>query len=694
MNKMLEFKISYYLAKGWGAIPVNFSPAIINEKGKIEKKVRFLPTYQEYHKKRASFEDVNALWNGYNGVAVSTGKISGITVIDVDTKNLAEMKDLPATFTVETNKGFHFYFKYTNKVITGSELFKNASNEFNIDIRNDGGIVYADPSEYELPSGSIVKYKILKDIPLAEFPLEWLKNIYKKYKPEMIDGSGELSKRDWKERLTSTIDVGSRNVDFASIIGGLLKRFPMDEWNSVVWPIVQNDNKLQEKPLSVVELKTTYDSICKAETKIRHQGGDIKDISVEVIDEDMRVDIRLEQVVVSFKIKNIISTLSEATSITWIQKPTGLSHEIPFYLKIKSDTNKEQWVRILSKAFDRKDNKEVYPWTIIVAKVVSALEAHIRTRQQDFVADTIDAKECTWLLEPFVQEDQINTIFGMGSSGKTLLSMHFSKIIAQTLGHKILFIDYEDSSGGWKNKLVKMIGSDDFGPPDILKKFVYFDSEQIPIADQVEKIKEVIKRHEIRFVVVDSASLATGESTSDEKAAVRLVSALKLLRTTVLLIAHQRKNNGSETPIGSIQYENQSRNVWNISGTPDAEDNHIIHVACTHTKANNTFLRLTPAGFAVNFGEKEITVESEKAVIKVEKEGSETNFDRIKRHLMICSEPVTARNIAESLELSVDSVAKNLGKGKKNGIFINTDDHKWYIDPDIFDNEDDSFVKV
>ena len=688
MEKNLETRISYYLDKGWGVIPADFSPAIINEKGKLEKKVRFLPTYMTYHKKRVSKEEVSILWNGYNGLAVTTGSISGITVIDVDTKSLIEMEKLPPTFTVETNKGFHFYFKYTSEVITGSEPFKTSNGDFNIDIRNDGGIVYADPSEYQLPSGSTIKYKIVRDVPLADFPINWLKDIYKKYKPEMIDDKGDLSKKNWKERIVAPIETGSRNVDFASIIGGLLKRFPMDEWESVVWPTVMDKNKLQEKPLTSTELRITFDSICRAETKVRHQGGDIKDMNVQFVDDDLRVDIRLEQCVICFKIKNIISSLSEANAITWIQKSTGLTHEIPFYLKVKSDSNKEQWVRILSKAFDRKDNKEIYPWTIIVAKVVSAVEAHIRTRKQDFVADTIESKECTWLWEPFVQEDQINTIFGMGSSGKTLLAIHFSKLIAQTLGHNILFIDYEDSAGGWKNKLSKLVGTSGFGP-DVLKKFVYFDSEQIPIADQVDKIKEVIKKHNIQLVVVDSASLATGESTSDEKSAVRLVSALKLLRTTTLLIAHQRKNDGDRTPIGSIQYENQSRNVWNIKGTPDREDNHIIHLTCTHTKANNTFLRLTPLGFSVKFEEKDIKVESEKAIIITKDSEKNTVFDRIESLLMVSIEPLSLQEIASYVGTTEQSARNKLLKGLADGLFIR-EDQKWSMAP----KKDDGFVKI
>lgn len=671
MEKNLGNKISYYLGKGWGVVPANFSPAVINTKGKLEKKVKFLPTYQEYHKKKIEVEEVEKLWKGYNGVAITTGEISGITVMDVDTKKLPEITTLPETFTVETNKGYHFYFKYTDKIITGAEVFKAVNNEFNIDIRNNGGIVYADPSEYELPGGAVVQYKIIKDVPVAEFPIEWLKNIYKKYKPEILDGSGNISKKDWKERIVSPIESGSRNMDFASIIGGMLYRFPMAEWESIVWTMVQDKNSVQKNPLSLSELRTTYESVAKSESQKRQQGGDIKDISVDGNDEEIRIDIRLDDCIVCFKVKNIISSLSEANALTWIQKSTGLTHEIPFYLKIKSDSNKEQWVRILSKAFDKKENKEIYPWTIIVAKVVAAIETQIRSRKQAFLASKIEPKEANWLYEPFIQEDQINTLFGMGSSGKTLLSLFFSKLIAQEFGHKTLFIDYEDTAGGWKNKLIKVTSLNDFTTD--IDNFVYFDSEQIPLAEQVDKIKEAIKTYGIKLVIVDSASLATGESTSDEKAAVRLVSALKLLKTTVLLIAHQRKNEGDKTPIGSIQYENQSRNVWNIKGSVDDSDIHVIHIACTHTKANNTWLRREPLGYKIEYTDEHIKVIRESAEGYFEDKYS--IMDRIKKY--VATEGLTYKEIAEELGVGENIVKKNLTAGKKKGIFVNTEDGKW-----------------
>jgi hypothetical protein len=209
------------------------------------------------------------------------------------------------------------------------------------------------------------------------------------------------------------------------------------------------------------------------------------------------------------------------------------------------------------------------------------------------------------------------------------------------------------------------------------KKFVYFDSEQLPVAEQVDKIREIIKKHNIKLVIVDSASLATGESTSDEKSAVRLVSALKLLKTTVLLIAHQRKNNGDETPIGSIQYENQSRNVWNAKSSPDQKDDHILHVALTHTKANNTFLRRSPIGFMVNYGED---------VIRINKEDAITNFQekysviqRIEKLLKDEGE-FDYKGIAASIGASLATVSKNLSIGKDRGMFENNGG-MWSIKP-------------
>jgi len=370
----------------------------------------------------------------------------------------------------------------------------------------------------------------------------------------------------------------------------------------------------------------------------------------------------------SFKITNIISSLMEAHATTWIQDVVK-TNVVPFYLKVKSDSNKEQWARILKSAFGAN-----YPWTLVIAKVANEVESYIRNIKQDFQATEIEAKPCTWLLEPFIQEDMINTIFGMGSSGKTLLSLYFAKLICQNKDSgNILFVDYEDTQGGWKEKLDKIMGIAEIETS--LDRFYYYQSEQIPLVEQVDKVREVIKKRNIKLVILDSASLATGESTSDEKAAVRLVSALKLLKTTVLLIAHQRKNDGDKTPIGSIQYENQSRNVWNVKGTPDEEDNRVIHIACTHTKANNTYIRKDPWGYRIEYTPESIKIIGESAIGYFGDKFSIT--ERIKTLLKDEGE-FDYKGVAEALGISPSSANKHLSLGKKRGIF-STKNGVWNI---------------
>lgn len=663
INKAAHF----YFAKGWNVIPLDFKPAIVKD-NKIEKQITWPAfNYGDFHSKPITSEMIDRWWGEHNAIAILTGKISGITVMDIDTKDLPEVKNLPETFIVETNKGYHYFFKHTDVVITNANTFKSKTTDykFNIDIRNNGGIVFAAPSEYKLPDGTQVQYKIIKNVPLADFPVEWLKNIYSEY--EVPKNNKKTPLNSWKDKVSSPVEVGSRNMDFASIIGGLLYRFPEDDWEHLVWPLVKDKNLAQSTPLTEDELLNTFNSICKKEIQKRHSGGEIREINTTNSDDEIRIEVKLEKSIVNFKIKNIISNLLEAKAITWIQKSSGLSHELPFYLKIKSDTNKEQWGRILSKAYDKKEDKETYPWTIIIAKVVNIVENVVKEHKQSFLFSEITAKQATWLIEPFIQEDQINTFFGMGSSGKTMMSLYFSTILA-SVEKSVMFIDYENDSSNWKDKVQKINPlADDY--------LTYYDSEQIPLAEQVDKIKEVIKQRDIKLVIIDSASLATGESTSDEKSVIRLMSALKLLKTTVLLIAHQRKNDGEKTPIGSIQFENQARNVWNFKNEVDSMDTKVLHIACSHTKANNTYLRRDPVCFKITFSDSDINITPESANAYFEEK---LPINKRIVNLLIERPSLSYLEISNELNLSEKSVSKYLSQGKNNNQFINNSG-KWSL---------------
>jgi hypothetical protein len=680
MNNPIKEQAKNYLNRGWGVIPVNFYPAII-EDGKIIKQFKFLPEYQNYHQKMATERDLNQWWGNYNAIAIITGKISGITVMDIDCNNLEEIKDIPETYTVKTNKGYHFYFKYTNEILTHSEKFSRANGNFGIDARNDGGIVFAPPTKYELPNGQEIKYETIKDIALADFPIDWLKNIYKKY--STVDRHGEITgKKDWKDTLLDPIVEGKRNDDFTVLIGGTLSRLPEYSWETIGWESIKNKNAVQVKPLNETELRSIFNSIKKIELKARLGIGTIKYYEIENKNEELLIKIVLEKATVFCKVSNIVNSLMEADSITWVERTVGISQEIPYFLKLRSDLNKKEWALMLKNAFDRKEDNEVYNWTLIVNRIAGLITQEIRGHKQDFLASELIPKACTWMLEPFIQEDKINTLFGMGSSGKTLLAIYFCKQIAEN-NKKILFIDYENDGEGWKHQLDQLHDFKSYNE----NNYVYFDSEQIPLYEQVQKLKETIKKHDISLVVLDSASLATGDSTSDEKSVIRLVSALKSLKKSVLMIAHQRKNDGDRSPIGSIQFENQSRNVWNVEGKIDLIEKSIIHIACKHTKANNTYKRKELIGYKVEFLPNEDGI---RYSVNIEREDPSNNFfgkmrviDRIKQLLKENEEGLTYKQISEELGITTGMANKELSEGKKAKIF-ETNEGKWMLKKNTF----------
>lgn len=606
--------------------------------GRDKKPLVLWKTFQERYATEKEIEKWWQEWPDAN-VAIVTGKISSLTVIDVEKGG--DISIFPPTLTIRSGGGgWHLYYQY-HPIPSVTRILPLT------DIKSDGGSITAPPSIHA--SGG--KYEVLERRPIAEFPAH-------------LFGIHKLSA--WKEKIALPILQGSRNNDYTSIVGALLARFPQSEWESVVLPLVVNHNQIQDKPLPDSEIATIFNSVAERESKKRNSGGIIKDIQSEANEDEIHTTISLETCLIHFKATNLVSSIMEASVTTWIEKPQGLSPELPFFLKAGSDTNKEQWARILSKAFDRK-GEEVYPWTILITKATSEITRHIDERKQDFEASELVEKNTVWMVEPLIQEDQINTFFGLGGSAKTLLAIHHSIQLARQ-GVPSLFIDYENDASSWKGKLVQM-GSDG-------KNLIYYDTEQIPLYDQVDKIRGVIKKHGVKLIIVDSASLATGDSTSDEKSVVRLMSALKRLKTTTLLIAHQRKNDGERTPIGSVQFENQARNVWNISSVSDDGENNILHVACKHTKANNTFIRKNPIGYKVTFGDGTTIVEPENAIANFE--AKFTVKEQLRNVLSSHPAGLTYWELAELLGLSEGTVKKNLSDGKNKGLFTNRED-KWVL---------------
>ncbi len=178
INKFLENNIQI--------LPVELE--LRKEEGVWKKKPRFkVQGWQTMTNEQHSSSYYNYNVADKKIYGIKTGKVNGITVVDIDSKDEKiinpilkdlNIKNLDDTLSVETKNGYHLFFKYTDKVGQTQGYGKEKYGHEQLDIRGDNGCAFCPPS----------KYKILKE----EYE-------YKPYKTTFDDFIEKLKNNDLLE---------------------------------------------------------------------------------------------------------------------------------------------------------------------------------------------------------------------------------------------------------------------------------------------------------------------------------------------------------------------------------------------------------------------------------------------------------------------------------------------------------------
>ena len=189
-------------------------------------------------------------------IGVRTGKVSGITVIDIDSKDLPPIIDSIDTLVQETNKGFHYIFKYDE------ELPKTRIDELKIDIENDGGQIIVSPSSID----GFVRKINFKDI--VEIPIELKEWLLKK----MVEPKITKKIETYTELTTDSIgsiEEGNRNSLLIKLGGIFRKQFSTKETTTAL-SIINNtlcSPKLPQRELyNIIKSLNKYTEIDERET--------------------------------------------------------------------------------------------------------------------------------------------------------------------------------------------------------------------------------------------------------------------------------------------------------------------------------------------------------------------------------------------------------------------------------------------
>jgi hypothetical protein len=246
-----------YLARAWSVIP-------IQPRGK-----RPLVSWEEFQQRVPDASEVRgwfARWPDA-GVAIVTGALSELVVLDVDPRHggersLAELErehgSLPRSLEAATGGGGrHVYFRHPGGVVRNRVGLAPG-----LDVRGDGGLVVAPPSVH--PSGRRYAWhrgQSPGEIEPADLP-GWLDALARG--PRLRTGHGLA---DWRRLVREGVPEGQRNDSVASLTGHLLWR-GIDPALALELLLCWNRVRCRP-PLPDDEVVRTVESITR--THLRHQ---------------------------------------------------------------------------------------------------------------------------------------------------------------------------------------------------------------------------------------------------------------------------------------------------------------------------------------------------------------------------------------------------------------------------------------
>jgi hypothetical protein len=179
----------------------------------MKKNIFFPKNWQNFTIKSAFYN------NKYNGLAMLTGKINNIFVIDVDNvehwekflkkHNQKEIKTVKAS---SGSGGIHLYFQYSDDLENIKTTSKCFGDNYDIDIRTNGGCIIIHPTKYlnnnlnkevEYKWTTSIFEKELKPVPI------WLKKILLEEKER------KKNNNNIEEIQNIEIDKEDKEIDFS-----------------------------------------------------------------------------------------------------------------------------------------------------------------------------------------------------------------------------------------------------------------------------------------------------------------------------------------------------------------------------------------------------------------------------------------------------------------------------------------------
>lgn len=286
-----------YVSDGFSVIPaqIDWNANL----GKFGKKPSIV-SWKEYQNRLPTEEELHEWFDTetHNGLAVLTGRVSGIIVLDIEAEYIEECKEkwLSPLTSKTISGGEHRYFRYEENIRNATRLDNKP-----MDIRGEGGLVVVPPSECNARC------------------YEWIKHEKKENLPVLPEGIRQLLQQTQSEHHSEPFDIttainieqGNRDNIINKLAWSLASKYRHDE----AMLILQAVNRTYKPPL--VE-GVVGDKLTRAYEKISEQ----KQAVPRPENEDSMGSMENSSVghgtFLSFDPKPITELSAETMSVDWI----------------------------------------------------------------------------------------------------------------------------------------------------------------------------------------------------------------------------------------------------------------------------------------------------------------------------------------------------------------------------------------
>lgn len=613
------------------------------------------------------------------GVAIVTGKISGLIVLDCDSDEGREFlkgKKHQITPVAETGKGTHYYFSHP-----GGEI-KNLIRPIpGLDIKGDGGYVIAPPSVH--PTGKSYQwYDGLApwDTELAA-PPGWLLKLIKQ---EPTRAPAGLEPR----RVLQGVAEGERNQSIFRYACSLrAKNLDYDSAKVLILEAAERAEQ-GENPFPKQEALSCLDSAYQYPVRQAKLFGE------EITDSPILMEAQGKTAKLTWPKEGIYARVKRLK-----EAPDGA---IRGMLTLDSSLVKRD-TPLYSGAFNFsavRSRKEVARWLTEKAPladwpvVLEALCYKVTEWMEKGVPEVrISSDEQTsppqFILKPFILQDTPTIIYGNRSTAKSYTALLLAAIsttdpaAAAEVGFRLdqrcnpLYLDWEMSEGTVQERLRRLHqGMFPDAPPISL---IYLPMAR-PLAADADRLATIILDNSIDLLIVDSLGPACGGDLNSAESAIAFFEALREFHLPSLIIAHTAKNKLRDRSIfGSVFFENLARSIWEVQAEQEPGELD-LGVAFRHRKNSYGALE-QPFGLEFFF-RNDVTKVVRRSVLEIPggEEAASTRY-RI-RDLLERGEVMDLREIAETLDLSLNTTKSALYRGRQKGEFVRLPSGKWAVRAD------------